>query len=135
MKPEPLNPWLDSTLRKANRLFEDSDRRSRAARQFVVLLGRVHRLASVSAIRCGTPKLERFQEDESSPSLMVEWFDQASGWHLYFCVRRGPQVKPFVQLNFGGTKTYTKDEPTDADITQALHDYFESWKHEGDPRL
>lgn len=126
-----LNSWLKSTVRAGSALCEDSDRACFAAREFEGLIKRVHRIATANALRCPRPKLERFQSEESSPSLMFEWHDEASGWHLYFCVRRGPQVRPFVQLDFGGaSKSYSKDKPTDADIAAALADYFENWKHE-----
>lgn len=132
-KPPDLNPWLESVLRKAVRLYEDSDRVYRAAALFTATIKRVQRIATTSAIRCPEPwpDVERFQPDEGSPVLSLEWYDQSSGWHLYFNVRRGPGVKPFVSLDFYGSPThYFIENPTDAEIAKALHDYFEEWKRD-----
>lgn len=125
---EPLNPWIGAVLARAERLYEDSDRKSRAAMLFHNTLRSVHRLATHSAIRAPAPKLERFQGDEASPALMMEWYDEASGWFLYLAVRRGFNVRPHLVLEFGGVSHYSVDKPTDEQIRKALHEYFEQWK-------
>ncbi len=128
---EPLNPWLPSILKKAEKLYEDSDRVTHAARLFTATIKRVHRLATHSAIRCPEPwpDVERFQPEEGSPVLTLEWFDKGAHWHLYFSVRRGAGVKPFVALDFSGNpERYDTENPTDTEITKALHDYFEGWR-------
>lgn len=133
---ESLNPWLASVLRKAERLYEDADRVYRAAPLFTATIRRVQKIATHSAIRCPEPwpDVERFQPDEGSPVLSLEWYDQSAGWHLYFHVRRAPGVKPFVTLDFYGNPThYSIDKPTDEEIARALYDYFEAWKREGAP--
>lgn len=130
---EPLNPWLASTLRKAQRLYEDSDRATFAAQLFTATIKRVHRLATHSAIRCPEPwpELERFQPDSGSPVLSMEWYDKSAHWHLCFSVRRGAGVKRFVTLDFSGNpERYCIEKPTDADLIKALNDYFETWKRE-----
>lgn len=130
----PLNPWLPSILAKARKLFEDSDRVTRAAQLFTSTITRVHRLATSSAIVCPEPwpTVERFQPEEGSPVLLFEWHDQSSGWHLEFAVRRSSGIKPFMSLDFRDAGAgYTIADPTDADIIKGLYDYFENWKREG----
>lgn len=130
---EPLNPWLETTLRKAERLFEDSDRKCFAAMVFLDLIRRVQRLASNSAIRCGEPKLERYQPEEGSPVLQLEWSDPSASWYLCFSVRRAQQQRPSVMVEFNGTRSFTADKPSDADIIRALNAYFEDWKRSEAP--
>jgi len=129
----PLNPWLDSTLKKARRLYEDSDRVTRAAELFVSTICRVHRLATSAAIRCPEPwpTVERFQPDDGSPTLLLEWHDKSSGWFLSLTVKRSAAEKPFVTLELSGQpQQYATEKPSDEDIVKALHDYFEAWKRE-----
>lgn len=124
---EPLNGWLDSTIKKAKRVCEDSDRKTRASALFVETIKRVNRLATEGAIRTPIPAVERFQNDEMV-LLAVEWFDRSASWHLYVGVRRQLGEKPEVVIDFSGTESYATSKPTDADIGKALHDYFEAWK-------
>ena len=125
----PLNPWLDVVLRKADRLFEDADRQSFAAREFFGLIKRAHRLATVSAHVAPEPKLERLQLDEGV-LLSLEWLDEESGWYLMLGIRRKAGEKLCQVLEFSGLENYATDKPTDADITRAMHDYFQSWRTE-----
>ena len=125
---EPLNPWIGAVLARAERIYEDSDRKCRAAMLFHNTIRQVHRLATHSAIRTPTPKLERYQGDEESPALMLEWYDDASAWHLFLAVRRGFNVRPHLVLDFNGSRHYSVSKPTDEQIRQALFEYFEKWK-------
>ncbi len=123
-----LNPWLESTVRKAQRICEDSDRRVRADKMFVELVRRAHFLASTGAHSTPTPTIERF-DSEGQVSLLLEWHDAESGWHLYFGVLRRSIQKPVVVLSFfGNPDSYDTDQPSDADMRKALHDYFHAWK-------
>ncbi len=125
----PLNPWLDVVLRKADRLFEDADRQSFAAREFFGLIKRVHLLATASAHVAPEPKLERLHLDSGGVLLSLEWLDKDSGWFLMLGIKRGSMGKPWVVLEFSGNPhTYSGDNPTDAGITKAMHDYFRAWK-------
>lgn len=126
-----LNPWLEVTLKKAKRLYEDSDRKSLADRLFDKTIRRVHALAVRTATPTPDPTLERMQTDDGSTVLTLEWLDQNSGWHLYFSVWRKLGEKPFVMLDYSGVpNSYSCDQPTDDEICKALHDYFEGWKRE-----
>jgi len=125
---KPLNPWLESTLLKAKRLFEDSDHRTFASQRFLMLITRLNHLATTSAHTTPTPKLERFQH-EDSVSLLVEWHDKESGWFLCVGLKRKFSEKPRVTLEFSGNpESYNTDNPTDDDIRKAMHDYFQEWK-------
>jgi hypothetical protein len=127
---EPLNPWLDVTIKRASRLVEDSDRKTFAASRFAELIRRVHELGTRSAIRIGAPELERTQ-DEDSVTLWMGWLDKSSGWQLYFGVQRKLGEKPTTYLDFfGNPQNYSCDKPTDDDVRKALNDYFEGWKKE-----
>jgi len=124
----PLNPWLDTVLRKARRLVEDSDRRTFAAAHFQTLIRRVNALATLGAHATPEPKLERTQH-EDTVSLWMEWTDKESGWFLSLGIKRLLSEKPRVTLEFSGNpKTYFTEQPTDDDIRTALHDYFQDWK-------
>jgi hypothetical protein len=125
-----LNPWLSGTLKKAQRLFEDSDRKTLADRLFIGLVKHVHLLATRTAISTTDPTLDRMQTDDGSVVLTLEWIDRSANWHLYFSVWRKLGEKPYVMLDFSGVtgQGYSCDKPTDADICKALHDYFEGWK-------
>jgi len=123
-----LNPWLESTVRKAQRICEDSDRRWRTDRMFLELVRRVHFLASTGAHGAPTPTIERV-DNEGQVSLLLEWHDRESGWHLYFAVRRQSQQKPVVVLDFcGNPDSYSAEAPSREDMRKALHDYFHAWK-------
>lgn len=125
----PLNPWRDSALRKAERLFEDSDRQAFAAAPFRTLIWTAHHLATVSAHVVPEPTIGRLVLDDGCVLLSLEWRDEASGWSLYLAVRRKAPVKPVVVLEFCGEPSdYSTDKPSNTDITKALHDYFEAWK-------
>ncbi len=125
----PLNPWLPGMLRKAKRLYEDSDRVTHAAQLFDETIKRVHALATSTAIPTIDPFLERLQLDDGTVVLSLEWLDKSSGWYLYFSVRRPLGEKPHVSLEFSGNpERYFSEKPSDADIRKALHDYFEGWK-------
>jgi|SRR5882672_2510688 len=124
----PLNPWLGATLTRAARMIEDADRISHAAAKFLALITRVHELATVSAHVTPAPTLERLQVDEGT-LLSLEWLDKSSGWYLMIGVRKPPMQKARAVLEFSGSPAvYATDNPTDDDITKALHDYFEGWK-------
>ena len=123
----PLNPWLDIALSKAGRLFEDSDRKAFAVPVFYNLIRRAHRLATVSAHVAPEPKLERLQLDEGV-LLSLEWLDEESGWYLMLGIRRKPGEKLREVLEFSGEQSYATDKPTVADITKAMHDYFQAWQ-------
>jgi hypothetical protein len=125
---KPLNPWLPTVLRKAQRLVEDSDRKTLAAGLLQVTIRRVNALATLSAHKTPEPKVERFQSDEGV-SLGIEWSDPESGWFLCVSVKRKLGEKPRVALEFSGNpKSYSTEKPADDDIRQALHDYFQEWK-------
>lgn len=125
---KPLNPWLPTVLRKSARLFEDSDRKTFAAGFFQTLIRRVNTLATLGAHATPEPKLERLQF-EGETSLIMEWLDPESGWFLCFGVRRRSAEKPRYTLEFSGNpKSYSTEKPTDDEIRQALHDYFQDWK-------
>lgn len=123
-----LNQWLEVTLKKAKRLYEDYDRKSLADRLFDKTIKRVHTLATGAAIRTPDPSVDRVQTDDSSTVLTLKWTDQESGWYVYFSVWRRLGEKPYVMLEFSGDGVYSTDKPTDADIDKTLHDYFEGWK-------
>lgn len=125
-----LNLWLDEALKKAKRVYEDSDRKALADKLFNQTIRRVNSLTIKSAIRTPEPsKIERTQTTGSS-ILTMEWRHVKSGWHLRFSVHRAGGEKPYVSLEFQGAEdtSYSTDSPTDANIQKALHDYFEAWK-------
>ena len=123
-----LNLWKTSLLRKAQRLVEDSDRKNFSAALLQTTIALLHALATQSAHVAPEPKLERTQNDEGV-ALSLEWLDKESGWFLCVSVKRKLGEKPRVVLEFSGNpKGYVADNPTDADIRQSLHDYFQEWK-------
>lgn len=130
MKP-PINPWLSSTKRAAERLIEDSDRKTLAALMFQRLITNLHTLCTTGPHNAPAPKLSRVQPEDGGVSLEIEWLDQESGWFLIVSVHRKLGIKPRVRLEFSGNpKTYFADDPTEQDLRQALHDYFQEWKTE-----
>jgi hypothetical protein len=127
---KPLNPWLESTLKKAAHLCQDADHVSHSARLFRSTIRRVHELATVGAHRAPEPELERVSTEDGIV-LSLEWHDRSSAWHLYLAVARKFGEKPRVMLDFSGNPTsYGKEKPTDEEIAQALSDYFEKWKRD-----
>jgi hypothetical protein len=60
---KPLNPWRESTLRKAANLFQDADHVSHSARLFRSTIRRVHELVTIGAHRATEPKLERVSSE------------------------------------------------------------------------
>ena len=123
-----LNPWLDGTLKKAKRVFEDSDRKTLADKLFLKMIRHVHALSVRGAIKTPDPSIERIQTEDGSVVLTLEWLDRSACWHLYFSVWRKLGEKPYVMLEFSGTSSYSTDKPTDEEILKSLHDYFEAWK-------
>jgi hypothetical protein len=127
--PEPLNNWLLPTLNKARAVCEDSDRKNLAQQLFIVTVDRVHGLTVKGAHRAPKPEIERIVTDDAVV-LSMGWLDPESHWHLYVTVRRVRGEKPRVELDFfGNPDGYSELQPTDADISKALNDYFESWRH------
>ncbi len=122
-----FNGWRAAVLRSAAAKCEDSDRKNLADRLFVQTVDRVWKLAAVSAIRCDAPKVTR-TEDEDSVLLCIEWIDAPSDWCLYIGAIRHRGEKPVVTMGFDGETSYGSDNPTDEEITKALHDYFRSWR-------
>jgi len=127
---KPLNPWLPSALAQARKRTEDADRVARADVLLARYLRHVHDLASRAAIAAPPPKVQRFQPEEGSPVLEFGWYDQASGWELWFSVRRHQGRQPHRCAEFIGVTTMSYLEPTDQQITEALNEYFEKWKRE-----
>lgn len=127
----PLNNWLPSTIAKARRIVEDSDRKARTDTAFVGLIEHVHHLLCSNAHSAGPPKVERLVTDDRV-LLSIEWFDSESNWHLYFGIQRILGEKPVVVLDFFGAVgkpgSYDLRSPSDVDIRKALHDYFQGWK-------
>lgn len=125
---KPLNPWLDTVLSKASRLFEDSDRKHFVVPAFYNLIRRAHSLATENAHVAPEPKLERLQLDEGV-LLSLEWLDPESGWYLMLGVRRKPNERLRTVLEFSGNpESYSTDKPTNDDIAKAMHDYFQAWR-------
>jgi len=126
-----LNDWLESTLRKAERTIEDSDRKAHCGRIFTTLIRDVHGALMRNAIRADMPKIERIQSEESVV-LRMEWHDKESDWYLNYDVSRVLGERPRVQMSMSGNPdNYECDSPTDGDMLKGITDYFESWKRGG----
>ncbi len=122
-----FNAWRAAALRSAAAKCQDSDRKNFADALFIRTINRIWTLAAAGAIRCDAPKVTR-SEDEDSVLLCIEWTDAPSDWCLYIGVIRHRGEKPVVTLGFDGETSYGSDNPTDTEITKALHDYFQAWK-------
>lgn len=128
MSQREFNAWLPHCLGRANRLFEDSDRKNFTDVKFRRLIAEVHRIATATAIRVPEPTLERYQAEDGI-TLNLEWYDEESAWHLYFGVRRTFGEKPVVLLDFySATEQYAAKNPDEPSIRKALHDYFDAWR-------
>lgn len=124
----PLNPWLQSAKRRADRLIEDSDRKTLAAPMFQRLITQMHTLCVTGPHVAPEPKIERHQDDHGV-ELLIEWLDQESGWFLCVSVKRNLGEKPRVTLDFSGNPdSYSAENPREEDLRKALHDYFQSWR-------
>lgn len=124
-----LSPWLPSVLRQAGRVMEDSDLVCHAGSLLTKTIRKLHVLAVTGAHDTPAPRVKRFQSEDGGVSLIVEWSDEESGWFLALNVARMPGVKPKLGLEFSGNPDgYIIGSPTDADISKALHDYFQKWK-------
>lgn len=127
---DALNPWVTIVSKRAERLLEDADRVSFAAPKFMALIGTVASRITAMATRAPEPKVRR-TEDADSVRLLLEWQDEASGWWLQFGVARRRGEKPRVTLGFhSADKDYSQNKPTQAELDQALYDYFEAWRRE-----
>lgn len=130
MTVTPLNPWLETTLRKAKRFTEDSDRKLGADRMFFELIRRTHRIACVNALDTeGPPTLERF-ENEGNVWLILEWHDRSSLWSVKTLVKRESRSRKLftgVEM-YGNPQNIYFANPDDEQIRQALWEYFYSWR-------
>lgn len=125
---QTLNPWVAPVSKRAERLFEDSDRVSFAAPKFLALIGTVAARITAMATRAPEPLVKR-DEFDGTVRLMLVWEDKPSGWWLHFSVVRGRGEKPRVELDFcGADVAYAQGKPSQQDVDRALYDYFEAWR-------
>lgn len=125
-----LNPWVPAVSKRAERMFEDSDRVCFAAPKFLALIGTVASRITAMATRAPEPVVRRVA-DAGGVTLKLLWQDEPSGWWLEFSVTRPLGEKPRVVVDLhSADKSYSQAKPNLAEVDQALFDYFESWKRE-----